>query len=440
MKVLIIDDEKNLRESLIEFCGLEGLEAVGAGNGLSAQKLILEDSFAAVAVDLRMPGMSGLEFLSWLKNEGPDIPVVMMSAYGEVQDAVTALQTGALDYLVKPFEPEELVLRLKKIISNHRIISQVNRQVFSENETMESDNALMQEALSIIQRAAPSDATILLTGESGTGKEVAARHIHKLSVRSEGPFIPINIGGIPETLLESELFGYEKGAFTGAEKRKPGLIETAVSGTLFLDELGELSMPLQVKLLRVIQERKLQRLGGTTLIPVDIRIVAATNRDLEQRVKEGFFREDLFYRINVIHIKLPALRERKEDLPVLAGFLLQKLCRRLSMGIRTLQPDVIEAMKGYQFPGNIRELENMMERALILSAQDNLGMGDFPVLSGVADEKEFTSRGTLKQMEILMIKEALLRNEGHREKTSAELGITRRTLLNKMKEYSIPLE
>jgi len=279
MRVLIVDDEKNIRESVERYLKTENIETVTAENGLSAKRLLQEQVFSAGIVDLRMPGMDGLELLKWIREQGPRLPVIMISAYGEIRDAVEAMKLGAQDYIVKPFDPEELVVRLKKIVENQKLRDQIDLGREAEQPGIDGlgTNAKMLEIRRSIAKVADTPSTVLVTGESGTGKEVIAKMIHALSSRSENPFIPVNVGGIPETLLESELFGYERGAFTGAERRKVGMFEVASGGTLFLDEIGEMSAQLQVKLLRIFQDRKVQRLGATDLIPVDVRIIAATN-------------------------------------------------------------------------------------------------------------------------------------------------------------------
>jgi two-component system response regulator AtoC len=440
MRVLIVDDEDNLRKTLSQYLATEGWEMSQASNGLSAKKLLEEQTFDALALDLRMPGMDGLELLDWLMTEGPSVPVVMMSAFGDVGDAVNAMKAGASDYLVKPFDPEELVLRIKRASRAKNNRSEATLKSASESTPISRDPA-MKPVISLLDKASPSDVTILITGESGTGKEVAARYIHNNSKRSLGGFVAVNLGGLPEGLIESELFGYEKGAFTGAESRKIGYFEAANGGTLFLDEIGELPGGLQVKLLRALQEKKIQRLGGTGVIPVDVRIIAATNRDLERAVSIGEFREDLFYRINVIRANLPPLRDRPEDIPYLARLFLDRLTADRRDGITGLSAAALDSLIGYDFPGNVRELENMMERAVILSDGGMLQPRDFTLPDSHLGEAVATGYsypgGTLKQMETRMIQDALLRNEGHREKTATELGITRKTLLNKMKEYEI---
>ncbi|MCK4516389.1 MAG: sigma-54-dependent Fis family transcriptional regulator, partial [Spirochaetaceae bacterium] len=313
MKVLIVDDEPNIRNSVADLCKTEDMDAETASNGLAAQKLLTEEHFDVLVLDIRMPGMDGIELLRWMKEEGPTVPTIMISAYGDVQDAVGAMKLGAVDYLVKPFDPDELLLRIRRAGDEQVIRRQVQASA-QGTELWESSNPLMQGVYKLALRVAPTDSTVLVTGETGTGKEVIARYVHSQSKRSDGPFVPINLGGIPDQLLESELFGYERGAFTGADGRKQGRFELSAGGTLFLDEIGEMPLHLQVKLLRVIQDRKLQRLGGTGSIPIDARIVAATNRDLQAQVNEGAFREDLYYRLNVIQLHVPPLRERPEDI------------------------------------------------------------------------------------------------------------------------------
>ena len=441
MHVLIVDDEDNLRKTLAQYLSLEGWTVTEASNGLSAKKKLEEQTFNAVALDLRMPGMNGLELLEWLTGEGPSVPVVMMSAYGDVGDAVNAMKAGASDYLVKPFDPEELIIRLKKAA---RTAQPVRHRPSTETAEVSesapiSRDAAMKPVINLLNKAAPSDATILITGESGTGKEVAARYIHRKSERSQGPFIAVNLGGLPEGLIESELFGYEKGAFTGADSRRIGYFEAAGGGTLFLDEIGELPSALQVKLLRSLQEKKIQRLGGTGVIPVNVRIIAATNRNLEKAVAEGSFREDLFYRINVINANMLPLRERPADIVYLSKLFLHRLVENGRTRVNGFSDPALEVLASYNFPGNVRELENMIERAVILAESTVLQPRDF-TLPAVQSQMPAQPSGTLKLMEIRMIQEALLRNEGHRERTAQELGITRKTLLNKINSYGLSPE
>ncbi|MFP4232037.1 MAG: sigma-54 interaction domain-containing protein [Spirochaetaceae bacterium] len=354
------------------------------------------------------------------------------------------MKTGAADYVTKPFDPEDLLMRLKRAVEDHRLrrLASVDRPREPE---LEFASAAMQQVLEMAHRVAPTDSTVLITGESGTGKEVLARRIHEASPRTDSPFVPINIGGIPEQLIESELFGYEKGAFTGADSRKQGMLEVAGGGTAFLDEIGDMPPHLQVKLLRVVQERRVQRLGATGTVPIDVRFIAATNADLEARVADGRFREDLFYRLNVIRLHLPPLRDRPEDIPLLARHFLEVMRERTGTRVSALSAAAVRALQAYPFPGNIRELENMVERAVILADTTELGPADFGLSAPSGGAARATgpaadSAGrSLREIERQAIVDALQRNEWHRERTARELGITRRTLLNKIREFGLGL-
>lgn len=456
MRILIVDDEHNIRELMRKYLSLEGLDSDGAENGLSAQRLLREQHYDACLVDLRMPGMDGISLISWIRQEGFRMPVIMISAHGEIRDAVTALKEGAQDYIVKPFDPEELTIRLRKLMEAQQLKSLVEtktRSVEGLDEGLVGNAPSMHRIKEIIGRIADSPATVLVTGESGTGKEVVARQIHGVSAMSEGPFVAINIGGVPENLLESELFGYEKGAFTGAVSRKIGMFELASGGTLFLDEVGDMPLTLQVKMLRVLQERKITRLGGTSPMPINARIIAATNKNLEEMVHEGTFREDLFYRLNVVRIELPPLRERKEDIPLLAGVILNRLNRQMGHRIESLAPEAIDALKAHPFYGNVRELENILERAVIfadgpvikadvleLRTSVSRPSNDGNISSGMylATEDDGAVK-SLKEMEVQAIIRALHRWEGNRTRAAEELGISRRTLINKIAEYHLDL-
>jgi len=439
VKILVADDEKNIRDALVKWLHVSGYDAVGVENGLAAQRLLQEEAFAAVVSDLRMPGLDGLELLKWCRAEGPDVPFVMISAHGEIKDAVEAMRRGAKDYLVKPFDPAELEVRLAAALAADRDgrIARTLRPTADPGSDA-PPSAAWAKIETLIAKAAPTNALILITGESGTGKEVLARRIHELSGRGSGPFVAINIGGLPESLLESELFGFEKGAFTGADKRKSGLFELAGGGTLFLDEIGELPLALQVKLLRVLQERKIQRLGGTVPIPVESRILAATNRDLAAEVKAGRFREDLYYRLNVVPVGLPPLRDRAEDLPWLCRRLLAKLAPAMGKPVPDLTPGALKRLAAYPFPGNVRELENLLERTLIFAEGATLTEADL-ALPAPAEQEPVSEGpiGTLAEVELRTIKEALLRWEGNQTRAAEELGITRRTLFTKIKEHGL---
>ena len=443
MRVLVADDEPNIRDSLQRYLELDGAEVVAADNGLAAQRRLQQETFAAAVIDLRMPGMDGLELLRWLRAERPRLPVIMVSAYGEVADAVAAMKLGAGDYLVKPFDPDELVLRLSKLVEAQalRDHAEAAGRTAGDAHPALGESGVMVRIEALLRRVAPTPSTVLVTGESGTGKEVAARALHHHSART-GPFIPVNTGGIPEALLESELFGHERGAFTGATQRRIGMFELAASGTLFLDEIGEMAPQLQVKLLRAVQERRIQRLGGAAAVPVDARLIAATNRDLEEEVSAGRFREDLYYRLNVVRIRLPPLRERLEDLPLLAGHILNRLNRAMGRQLEGLSPAALQVLGGYRFPGNVRELENILERAVIFAEGTSIGPEDLdlgaapPAQAAVASEPA-ALRGTLKDQERRLIEAALARWEGNRTRAAEELGITRRTLFNKLRQLGL---
>jgi len=457
MKILIIDDEVNIRESLKKYLQLEGMDSETAGDGLVARGMLAEERFDAIVLDLRLPGMGGHELLKWIQSEGIRSPVIMISAHGEIPDAVTALKNGAADYLSKPFDPAELVLRIRTLVSSKKLEDRLEADI----RTASSGNRLIGESPAVaalrdaIGRIAESDSTVLITGESGTGKEVAAREIHALGTRAAEPFVAVNIGGIHESLMESELFGHERGAFTGAVSRKIGLFELAGDGTLFLDEIGEMPSALQVKMLRVLQDRKIRRLGGTSDIPVKARIVSATNRDIEQMVRDGLFREDLYYRLNVIRMTIPPLRERAADIPLIAGHLVGKISARMNRTPPAISDEVMEALSRYPFPGNVRELENIIERALIYCSGNSIAMADIdlrgmdtgasfavkaPALKG-PESNAATSPGasalSLDETERTAITAALARHDGNRTRAAQDLGISRRTIINKIKRYGL---
>ena len=447
MKILIVDDETNIRDLMCRYLKIDSIDGVGAENAFSAQRILREEPFDAILVDLKMPGMDGLEFVRWVRDEGFRMPIIMMSAHGEIRDAVEALKHGVQDYIVKPFNPEEVVIKLKNLVE-----AQNFRTLQEMEERLPQERAFIGESLQIrkikdtIYRIAQTNSSVLITGESGTGKEVVARTIHEQSPVSSGPFVAINIGGVPENLLESELFGYEKGAFTGAVSRKSGMFELANGGTLFLDEIGDMPFSLQVKILRVLQEKCISRLGGTEPLPINARIVCATNKDLEQMVRDGKFREDLFFRLNVVRIHIPPLRERKDDIPLLAAWIIKKLNANMGRHFSGLTPEAMEKLKSYDFYGNIRELENILERAAIFSdgdliTEDNIELrGNDLRPSGTKETEASSSEGlSLKEIERQTIEKALRRWEGNRTKAANELGITRRTLITKIDEYNLDI-
>ncbi len=449
MKVLIVDDEINIRQTIIKYFSIDDIDGDGAENGLSAQRLLKENPYDAVLVDLKMPGMDGLSLIRWIRSEGFRMPIIMVSAHGEISDAVTALKEGAQDYIVKPFDPEELVIKIKSLVdaSNLRSVVESGRNAEEDNTSFIGEASPMLRIKEVINKIAPSNATALITGESGTGKEVVAREIHSQSAVASGPFVAINIGGVPENLLESELFGYEKGAFTGAQNRKNGMFELASGGTLFLDEIGDMPLSLQVKILRVLQDRKITRLGGTTPIPINARIIAATNKDLEKMVQEGTFREDLFYRLNVVRIVIPPLRERSEDIPLLAANIINKYNRSMGSKITGFTPDALEALKRHNFYGNVRELENVLERAMIFAENSIIRKEDLDLRSSVSRPGTVEAKSEASDIEAVSLKDleknaiirSLQRWEGNRTHAAEELGISRRTLISKIAEYNINL-
>ncbi len=446
MDILIIDDETNIRELMCRYMKIENINGVGVENAFAAQRILRERPFDGILVDLKMPGMDGLELVRWIRAEGFRMPVIMMSAHGDIRDAVDALKHGVQDYIVKPFNPEEVIIKIKNLVE-----AQNFRNLQEMEERLPREKAFIGESVQIrmikdtVSRIAQTNTSVLITGESGTGKEVVARAIHGQSPVSKGPFVAINIGGVPENLLESELFGYEKGAFTGAVSRKAGMFELANGGTLFLDEIGDMPYALQVKILRVLQERSITRLGGTEPIPINARIVCATNKDLESLVREGKFREDLFFRLNVVRIHIPPLRERKDDIPLLAAWIIKKINSNMGRHYSGLTPEAMEKLKNYDFYGNIREMENILERAAIFSdgdliTEDNIELrGD--VLRPARREDNEGVSGTeglsLKEIEKQTIEKALRRWEGNRTRAAKELGITRRTLITKIEEYDL---
>jgi len=447
MRILIVDDETNIRDLMVRYMKIEGIDGIGAENAYSAQRILREQPFDGILVDLKMPGMDGMEFTRWVRDEGFRMPIIMMSAHGDITDAVNAMKHGVQDYIVKPFDPAEVIIKLKNLVEaqNFRTLQEMEERL-PQGRAFIGESVQIRKIKDLIGRIAATNSSVLITGESGTGKEVVARTIHEQSTVSSGPFVAINIGGVPENLLESELFGYEKGAFTGAVGRKIGMFELANGGTLFLDEIGDMPHALQVKILRVLQEKCITRLGGTEPMPINARIVCATNKDLETLVREGKFREDLFFRLNVVRIHIPPLRERKDDIPLLAAWIIKKLNTNMGRHFSGLTPEAMEKLKGYDFYGNIRELENILERAAIfadgdLITEDNIELrGD--VLGHVAkpaDEAASTDGMSLKEIERQSIERALRRWEGNRTKAANELGITRRTLITKIEEYDLDI-
>src|SRR5271170_3762830 len=379
--ILVVEDEPKMRRVLELQLAEEGFHARTAADAETGLQLLGKEPFDVIVTDFKLPGMSGLEFLHAVKRVNADLPVVIMTAYGTVESAVDAMKAGASDYVLKPFSLAELVLVIRKELASHQL-RQENRDLREalgqryEYKNIVARSDKMQAVLALVERVAPTNATVLIGGESGVGKDLVARAIHEHSQRSAGPFIKINSTAIPETLLESELFGYEKGAFSGANTSKPGKFEMADKGTLFLDEIGDVPPATQVRLLRVLQDREFERLGATKTIRVDVRLVAATNRDLRAALEEGTFREDLYYRLNVVAIDIPPLRDHKEDIPALATFFLEKFARESEKPLPGITPAAMKLLMDFRWPGNVRELQNVIERGVTLSVGATLDAAD----------------------------------------------------------------
>lgn len=450
-RLLVIDDEENMRHMLQTLLTRSGYEVDAASNGSEGLRKIETDRFDFILCDLKMPRMDGMEFLRQGKEHLSETTVIMMSAYGTVDTAIEAMKQGAYDYISKPFKVDEVLLTLKKAREREQLkrenIRLKNRIRSIEQGApfggMIAESRKMKGVFDLAGKVAQYDTTVLIAGESGTGKELVARGIHSKSARSAGPMIPINCGGIPENLLESELFGYKKGAFTGADKDKPGLFEAAEGGTIFLDEIGELPLPLQVKLLRVLQENEIRALGESRMKKINVRVIAATARDLEQEIQLGRFREDLFYRINVVPIKLPPLRERIEDIPALCAHFIDGLNRRWGKTIQGIEPEAMSMLVRHDWPGNVRELENAVERAVILSEKNVLSAAYFSLPSAagsgkIADLLEGLSlKKARKIVESELIRKALAASRGNRTRACGLLEISHPALLSKIKAYGI---
>ncbi len=382
-KILIVDDEQSMRDVLAIMLKKEGYTITAVEDGQEACRAIDEDIYDLVITDIKMPGMSGLDVLHYARQVSPETLVLVITAFSSTEDAVSAIKQGALDYVTKPFDIEKIklvirnALERKKLREEHEFYKRQYNHRFNAGNIIGESSAI-RHIFEMIKRVSPSRSTVLITGESGTGKELIARAIHQNSVRREQPFVAVSCGAIPENLLESELFGYMKGAFTGAVSNKMGLFELADHGTLFLDEIGELPLLIQVKLLRVLQEKQFKRVGGTKDISVDVRIVAATNRDLERMVEEQTFRGDLYYRLNVIPIHIPPLRERNEDIPLLARYFLEKYNHEIGKHFTHISDEAIVKLMSYDWPGNIRELENMIERAVALETEPVIQLSGLP--------------------------------------------------------------
>jgi DNA-binding NtrC family response regulator len=439
-KILIVDDELIMRESLAGWLERDGHEISTAPSGEEALEILKDARFDILLVDIKMEGISGLEVLKHVKENDPDVAVVMITAYGSISTAIDAMKNGAYDYLLKPFDPNELGVLIEKII-RHQAQAMENlylKEQYKERtrfESMIGQSRPMQEVFNLIQDVAPMNSTVLITGETGTGKGLAAKAIHSNSPRSEGPFVIVNCGAIPDHLMESELFGHQKGAFTNAIETKKGRLELAHGGTLFLDEIGEVGMRMQIDLLRVLEDRVFYRVGGTQPIEADFRVIAATNRNLEKAIKEGMFRKDLFYRLNVISFQMPPLRERKEDIPLLAEHFLLRYTHETNKSIDKISRQATDELMLYEWPGNVRELENAIERAVVVGKERKIMAEDLPIFNPEAPPPVLAK--SIKEVEKVHIAQILEENNWNIARTAKILGINRSTLYTKIKTYDI---
>jgi DNA-binding NtrC family response regulator len=445
--ILVVEDEPKMRRLLELQLGDEGFDARTAADAESGLQLLNREKFDLIVTDFKLPGMNGLEFLQAAKRANADVPVVVMTAHGTIESAVEAMKNGASDYVLKPFSLAELVLVIRKELASHQLREENRalREALGQRyqyENIVARGEKMQAVLALVERVAPTNSTVLIGGESGVGKDLIARAIHEHSRRASGPFIKINSTAIPETLLESELFGYEKGAFSGATTSKPGKFELADKGTLFLDEIGDIPGAIQVKLLRVLQEREFERLGGTKTLKVDVRLIAATNRDLRAALEEGTFREDLYYRLNVVAIDIPPLRDHKEDIPPLADFFVRKFGLESNKPIEGITPGALKLLTDYHWPGNVRELQNIIERGVTLSAGDKLDVGDIhldspPQRSAAGPTALIPAGMTMEQWEEEMIREALRQAGGNKSQAARAVGLSRNALRYRLSKMGV---
>jgi DNA-binding NtrC family response regulator len=442
-KILVVDDEEIMRSSLSDWLQEDGYHVLAVADGYEAIDRIQKEEWDLAVVDLKMPKIDGLEVLKRISKVKPHFPVVIITAYATVDTAVVAMKEGAADYIVKPFNPEEISLVIAKLVEHQRLIKEniELRKALTKRfkfQDLVGKSRQMLEVIEMIKTVAPTKSTVLIRGESGTGKELVARAIHELGPRSKFPFIAAACGAMPETLLEAELFGYEKGAFTGAVSRHTGRIEMADRGTLFLDEVGDISLKTQVDLLRFIQEREFRRLGGKQAIKVDIRIIAATNKNLEEMIAKEEFRDDLFYRLNVISIHVPPLRDRKEDIPILAEHFLEKFSLDTGKKVEGFSEQVMKMFMAYDWPGNIRQLENTVEHALVVANEPKISIKDLPPYVVAVKEAQpgemYHSLADLEKRHIIAVLE---KNRWNVKKSAQILGINRVTLYNKIKKYGI---
>jgi len=439
--ILIIDDEKSQRDILRDILQDAGYRIILAEDGQVAVENLQKFSFDMVLTDLKMPGYDGFEVLEKVKSFDETIPVIIMTAFGTIPSAVNAIKNGAYDYLTKPFEKDELIITIQRAeekrrlaVENRALKKQLNLNKFNG---LVGNSKRMQDIYQLIEKVKDFDATILISGESGTGKELAARACHFNGKRKEKPFIAVNCAAIPDTLIESELFGYEKGAFSGADRSYAGRFEQAQNGTIFLDEIGAMKLDMQTHLLRVLQERKIQRLGSTKSIELNVRVIAASNENLMQKVENGAFRLDLFHRIAVIPIEMPPLREHKEDIAILVNYFLEKFALQYDKNIMSIDNSALKKLMQYNYPGNVRELENIIEKAVIFCETEKITEQDIQTGEGNSPLSEATDKASLPDFEKQMIISAMNKNNGSIKKSAAELGISYKTLQYRIKKFKI---
>jgi DNA-binding NtrC family response regulator len=446
-RILIVDDEESMREFLTAVLSKEGYSVQAVESGKEALEVLGTDTFALLISDLRMPEMSGLELVALARKRHPQLSVVVITAFASLESAIEALRLGASDYIMKPFQVDEILLVVAKAFEqrdlrreNQTLREQLGQK--AENLNIIAESPQMQKILEVVKRVGPSDATVLITGESGTGKELVAQAIHAYSLRKDAPFVTINCGALPDTLLESELFGHMRGSFTGAVRDKEGLFRVASKGTLFLDEIAEMSPALQVKLLRALQEREILPIGATKPVKVDVRVIAATNADIDRKQKAGEFRSDLYYRLAVIPVHLTPLREREKDIPALIQYFLEHACKRNGLVPKRVSPDVMKLLLAYPWPGNVRELENTIERAVILTDSDTVLPDALPGKIHAAESSSFRwqpeyASMTLEEVERDYLLQVLQETGWQKRRASEILGIDPSTIYRKLQRYGI---
>jgi DNA-binding NtrC family response regulator len=449
--ILVVDDESAILDVMSVNLERRNYSVHTAGTGREALLKTGENSYSVIILDYNLPDMDGFKILSELKKHDPDIMVIMITAYGTIEMAVEAMKSGAFNYLVKPINYDEMGLVVDKAIQHHKLLTELldlRKQLDEKYElgSMVGQSRKMQKVYEMVRVVADSDATVLIRGETGTGKELIARAIHRHSTRHKKNFVSLNCAAIPSTLLEAELFGYEKGAFTGAVTQKPGKFERADEGTLFLDEIGEIPPEMQVKLLRTLQEGEFDRMGGTKTLKVDVRIIATTNRDLEKAMRDGGFRSDLFYRLNVIPIMLPPLRERKEDIPLLVNHFIDKFSKKNNKEIKSISPSALSSLMQYHWPGNVRELENVIERTVVLTAKDRISDVEVPIsgtnghfleISGNDMSFRSSKKKVIESFEIYYLTEAMKHNKGNISAAAKKAGLDYKNFHSKLKKYNI---